>query len=230
MRDYLQQNASYWEKGYTAPNVESVVFRIVGRTLKSELNLGHKNERAVDFGCGQGATAAYLHLEGFQVQGVDISKTDISTARIRYPHIADRFQVCAPNPADNDYYGWENEVALVMAIQSLYYFSKSDFDLMIDKLYKAMSPGAILFTTMMSTKHAFYQYSKATSDPWLRETNFDGPRIRIEKYYNFFVEDREDMCSRFSMFEPIHCGEYMMQLQEGDTNNHHLTFLGRKPG
>lgn len=90
---YLLENKEYWEKGYEAPNVDHNAFRFFGRILKPEFNLPRDYEKMLDFGCGQGAAVNYLHMNGFDAQGVDISEKDIAIAKARFPHINSKFSV-----------------------------------------------------------------------------------------------------------------------------------------
>lgn len=228
MDQYLLKNKEYWEKGYNAPNVESYIFRFSGRILKPEFNLPANHERLLDFGCGQAASVNYFNSLGFDVRGCDISETDINVAKIRYPHLSNKLSVCAPDPKDNEYYGWSDGIRVVTAAQSFYYVSKADFHVMIEKIYNSMEKGGIIFATMMGTQHTYFKYSEPTDDEWLRVVNFEGRRVKMENYYIFFIKDEEDLKKKFSMFEPLHIGSYSMQLQDDETNNYHWTFVGRK--
>ena len=83
MDKYLKNNYSFWQYGYTAPNVENVIFRLHGRILKYKYKLPHVKKPTVtlDFGCGQGAIVNYFHQQGYDAYGIDISKTDIEIAK-----------------------------------------------------------------------------------------------------------------------------------------------------
>lgn len=116
--DYLSHNLKHWSKGYDASNVESYIFRFAGRVLKPEFNLPQNNEQLLDLGCGQGANVEFFNKIGFNAHGCDISDTDINVAKIRYPHISDKFSVCNTNPADNPYYGWPNNISVAVGAQS----------------------------------------------------------------------------------------------------------------
>ena len=52
MKNYLKENHSHWQSSYSAPNVESVIFRLQGRILKSQYNLPkqHQLTTMLDFG------------------------------------------------------------------------------------------------------------------------------------------------------------------------------------
>ena len=80
--NYLDKNREYWEKGYDAANVDHPVFRFYGRILKPEFHMGGNHERLVDFGCGTGSAVDFFTMHGFHASGVDISETDITTARV----------------------------------------------------------------------------------------------------------------------------------------------------
>lgn len=218
----------FWNKGYTAPNIESHIFRLSSRILKPQFNLPNNYEKLLDFGCGQGAAINYFSSLGFDARGCDLSNVDIGAAKSRYPHLADRFSVTQQNPAENPYYGWESDISVVVGVQSFYYLSKEYFGQVMEKLHSSMVPGGLFYATMMGEKHVFFEHSEPTDDEWLRCVNFSGSRQVLDNYYNFYISDEDDLKSKFSMFEPVHIGHYSMQLQENDTNNWHWTFLGRK--
>jgi 2-polyprenyl-3-methyl-5-hydroxy-6-metoxy-1,4-benzoquinol methylase len=100
--DYLAANKAYWERGYIAPNVDACVFRFYGRILKPDFGLAGSGETVVDFGCGQGAAVNFFNTQGFDAWGCDISETDISAAKIRYPHLHRKLCVVDPKPSRND--------------------------------------------------------------------------------------------------------------------------------
>ena len=39
MKSYLIKNHKLWQKSYSAPNVENVIFRLQGRILKKQYNV-----------------------------------------------------------------------------------------------------------------------------------------------------------------------------------------------
>ena len=117
---------------------------------------------------------------------------------------------------------------VVVAQQSVYYFSQRDFDVVIDKLYQAMNPGAVIYASMMGTQHTYYSHSSATDDESLRRISFSGRRFTMDDYYVNFVDSREVLLDRFKAFVPIEVGSYMLQLEANETNNWHWTFIGKK--
>ncbi|PKM94940.1 MAG: hypothetical protein CVU84_08430 [Firmicutes bacterium HGW-Firmicutes-1] len=226
--NYLSLNKNYWEKGYNAPNVDHQVFRFYGRILKPQFQLGGNFEKLVDFGCGQGAAVNYFANHGFNVKGVDISNTDISIAQARFSHIADRFCVCDPCPQNNEYYGFHEDVDVITAIQSLYYFNDEDFEACMEKLWKSMKPGGVFFATMMGEKSSeFFDNSKDAGNG-LRVVNFKNDRLEVKEYYMSFIKDEEHLIKKFSMFKPVHIGYYAAKLRSDEGDGFHYTFCGIK--
>ncbi len=225
---YLEDNKNYWEKGYTAVNVDHVMFRFYGRILKPEFKLSGNFERFVDFGCGQGAAVNYFSMQGFNARGCDISETDINIAKIRYPHIASRFDICDPDPRNNVYYGFEDSVDVVMATQSLYYFSDEDFKICMKKIYDSMRPGAVFFATMMGEQSKEFFDNSEEAEGGLRVVNFKNTRLNVENYYMSFIKDEEHLKRKFGMFKPVHVGYYAAKFREDEGDGFHYTFTGVK--
>ena len=226
---YLSANKKFWEKGYPAPNVDHHTFRFFGRILKPQFNLPRNNEKLLDFGCGSGAAVNFFYKNKFDSQGVDISVTDLSNAKVQYPHIRDKFSLCNPDPKLQPIYGTETSYSVITAFQSLYYFCKSDFEIVINKLNDQLVPGGIFFATMMGeSSKEYYNNSISTDDEWLRKVDFKNSRLNITDYYMFFVKNEDDLLKRFNIFKPIHIGYYSAKLRSDEGDGFHYTFCGMK--
>lgn len=228
MDDYLRKNSDYWQKGYVAENVESWVFRPYGRILAAELGMdGSGGEKLMDFGCGQGAAMAFFKRKGFDVYGVDISETDIAAARTLMPDIHDHFHVANLKPNEDDlFFGGGFDV--IVSIQSLYYYTNTDFDVRMKTLNNMLKPGGYVYFTMMGKKCWFYDHATEVEDG-LHRIDIETPRIKYENYYIMFADDEEDLKTKFSMFEPLHVGFYSYKTREDEGTDFHYTFFGRKP-
>lgn len=225
---YLEENYKYWNYGYHAPNVDHMVFRMFGRILKPQFGLPKNHEKLLDFGCGQGSAINFFHQNGFDVRGVDISEFDLGIAKSRYPYISQKFDLITPYPNDKHEYQ-KSKYKVITAFQSLYYFSKEDFQRTIKKLYDSLEVGGVIFATMMGTKsEEFYQNSIATDDPWLRIVDFKNDRIQVENYYMFFVESEKDLINKFDLFKPVHVGYYSAKFRNDEGDGFHWTFFGVK--
>ncbi|EWH00300.1 class I SAM-dependent methyltransferase [Halomonas sp. BC04] len=226
--NYLEKNKAYWEKGYTAVNVDHFVFRFYGRILKPQFGLGGGWERLVDFGCGQGAAVNYFRKMGFNARGVDISETDICAAKIRYPHIAQNFLLCDPSPKANDIYGFSDDVEVITAFQSLYYFSDEDFQDCMDKLYRSMRSGGVFFATMMGEGSREFFDNSTEYKGGLRVVNFRNDRLEVKDHCISFIKDEDQLKRKFKMFKPVHIGYYSEKFRSDEGGGYHFTFCGVK--
>ncbi|MDY0164432.1 class I SAM-dependent methyltransferase [Desulfobotulus sp.] len=226
---YLKSNKDYYEKGYHATNVDHPIFRFHGRILKHDFQFGNNFEKALDFGCGQGAAVNFFAQHGFNAHGVDISETDITIAKLRYPHIANRFTVCHASPSENDHYGFKDNISVVTAIQSLYLLSDTDFEICINKIYNSMHSGAIFFATMMGeNSKEFFDNSTPFKDG-LRIVNYKNHRIEVKNYYMSFIKDEQHLKEKFHLFTPLHTGYYAAKYTNDEGDAFHYTFCGLKP-
>lgn len=224
---YLQDNQRYWERGYTAPNVDSSLFRFYGRILKHDFP--HlRGSRLVDFGCGQGASVNFLHQVGFDVIGVDSSSTDIEAGRILFPHVANRLELCDIDPNKVPYYGYSENVAVVTAVQSLYYLNDEHFDACIRKIASAMVPGGVFYATMMGTRCAEFYDNSVDAGGGLRKVEFANDRVQVSDYYMSFIEDEAHLKRKFHLFRPLHIGYYAARFRNDEGDGFHYTFCGIK--
>ena len=74
-----------------------------------------------------------FNTQGYDAVGVDISKKNIKITKNRFPSISDKFKVIDSLPHLNNYYGFKENIDLVYALQSLYYFTKKIFIYVLKK-------------------------------------------------------------------------------------------------
>jgi len=227
MERYLEANRAYWQQGYEAENVESFVFRPYGRIFKADLGIdGSRGEKLLDFGCGSGAALQFFKRRGFNVYGVDISVPDIERCRRRMPDIADHFAVIDAKPrADTVFFGGDFDV--IIGIQSLYYFTATDFKTLMVSLYNQMRPGGIIYASMIGTRCWYYAHSVPHEDG-LREVRVSTPRLRFDKYYIQFTDSEDDLVQKFNLFKKLHVGYYDAKYREDEGSDFHHTFIGQK--
>lgn len=228
MEEYLLKNKEYWDKGYLAENVEEWVFRFYGRILKFEFGLdGSKGNNLLDFGCGSGATLKYFKDKGFNVYGVDISKTDIERTKALMPEIEDHFKVIDAKPVENQEYFQGVKFDVITGIQSVYYFNDTDLQVLLKSFDKMLNPGGIVYFTMMGKKCEMFFANATKCEDGLWNVTFKYPRISCKDYYVNFMT-AEEMVEKFKIFEKKHVGFYMQQYREEEPITHHHTFVGKK--
>lgn len=224
---YHQSVSNYWAAGYPATNVESWIFRPYARIFEFELGFDKtRGKRLLDFGCGQGAALNYFRQKGLDVFGVDISETDLQVCKSKMPEIAENILCIEPKPKlDDRWFGAEFD--LIVSIQTLYYLSRSDFDLRIKNLYQQLKPGGYIYVSMMGTKHWFYNHATACNDG-LHKIEIKTKRVNVQDYYLSFVHSEQEMLERFSLFKRIHLGYYDCNYREDEGSDFHYTFVGQK--
>jgi len=229
MNSLYNKTDKFWTKKYNSPNVESIVFRLQSKILKHEYNLPKKKSRLVDFGCGEGSSTNFFGTQGYEAVGLDISKISIKNAKRRYKQNKKlKFEVCKFIPNEQKIYGFENNVDVIFALQSLYYLGKEDFYELLEIFNKSLKKNGLIFATFKTPRQwEYFNNSKKTKDPWLRHVKFKNSRINID-LNQFFVKDEKDMVERMKLFKPLHIGKYTMKLLNSESDGEHLTFFGKK--
>jgi len=226
MEKYLEKNQQYWDGRYTAPNVESFIFRMYGRILRFDYGIdGSKHESVLDFGCGEGGALHFFDRQGFNCYGVDIAKNDIATAQKTLPHIAGHFRVVDPTPDPNLVFFDGVKFDVVISIQTLDFLSNSDFDKAIRCIYNNMKPGAKIYASMNGWP-MYYRNHATPAEDGLWHVKFKTERVDYDLYLNF-VKDKAEMKEKFKLFKPVYLDYYDSSFRE-EGSEFRYTFFGIK--
>lgn len=227
MNSYLDENAAYWNAvDYDRPNVDHDVFRFYGQILKADFGLtGEEGQSLLDFGCGQGAAVNFFHDQGFDAYGVDISESDLSIAASRYPELAGQLKRIEKRPKETDSF-FHGDFHVVIALQSLYYYSDSDLEARLMSLYNNMRDGGVFYASMVGQRHGMYGDSIPAGDG-LRKVDL---RDSDHQVYVNFTADEAELREKFNMFDGRHVGFYTHRLRSDWYENYHHTFVGVKDG
>lgn len=235
MPEYLDSNTAYWQQGlFDAPNPESCVFRTYGRILKHDFGLdGSGRENLLDFGCGPGGNTKFYHDKGFTVYGVDLSRIDIARCQERMPEVAGHFKVVEPKPHRSDVFFPGVTFKVVVAIQSLYYYSDSDLEERMMSIYDQMEPGGVFFATMMGSSCWYHDQSEPAEDGLRlvrldRTTDKGREGLQTTTHYVNFTDDANHLARKFHMFKRCHIGFYDYRYREDEGSELHWTFFGQK--
>jgi SAM-dependent methyltransferase len=224
MTEYLNTNAEYWDGRYDAPNVENFIFRMYGRILRHDYGIdGSNHERVLDFGCGQGGALAYFDRLGFNCYGVDIAKNDVAVAQKRMPHIANQLKIISPTPQEGRYF--DEDMDVVISIQTLDFLSNTDFARVLQNLYDNMRPGAKIYASMNGWQMYYRQHAKYADDG-LWHVKFNNGRVDYDLYLNF-VKDKDEMREKFGLFKPVYIDYYDSSFRE-EGSEFRYTFFGIK--
>ncbi len=77
--EFYRKGEVFWDKGAPAP------------AMKQYLERNAVRGRALVPGCGRGHEVALAVEHGLDATGLDIAPTGVAEARVRYPHLAERF-------------------------------------------------------------------------------------------------------------------------------------------
>jgi len=218
---YLDETVAYWSRGYDAENVDAPAFRFYGRILKP---FGPREGKFLDFGCGAGAGLRFFLSKEYDAYGVDISATDLATARDRDPEHADRYLQIDPIPKPDDvWFGGNFDV--IMSVQVLYLMGADDMQTRLKSLHAQLKPDGLFYATMMGSKSWWY----SVSEPYEHGMR----RVELPESHGggatgvVFTESEEQLLERFSMFEPLHVGFYSEKFRSDEGPGFHYTFVGR---
>ena len=225
MDNYATSNAVYWQGRYNAPNVESFIFRFYGRILKHDYGIdGSGGEKILDFGCGEGAALRYFDSMGFNCYGVDIAKNDLETARASMPNHAENIKLISPVPEAGIRYA-DDDVDIVISIQTLDFLSDSDFKKVIQNIYDNMKPGAKIYASFNGWSMYYRNHATYAGDG-LWHVKFDNGRVDYDVYLNF-VKGKDELREKFSLFKPIYLDYYDSSFRE-EGSELRYTFFGIK--
>jgi len=212
-----------YEGGYGLQYPDGHIIRIFERILKYELGVTTGN--LLDFGCGNGVHSKYFMSKGFQCYGVDIAKEAICQAKT-FMH--EKAVLIKPNQSLKEIFQ-PDYFDVVLANQSLYYMDDADMSNCIKELYTFTKPGGICIFTMMSARNCYNGLIEETYDNGLSKVVLRN-RLTETTYINF-IENEEQLKSKFSPFQMLRIGYYDFGFISEDPeegSSHHFIFIGKK--
>ena len=203
--DSIRVNSNEWLRPYHAPNVQSEIFRWYGQLGKSifEERASKSKLVSLDYGCGEGATTNYFQTQGFDAFGIDINQNSLDIAQTRYPSLKNKLFVV---PFELEILPFNHiSFDLVTARNVLYYLPPQTLANTLSILAKNMSPGGILYTTMMRSGGYYYQNSTPLENG-MRRVKFKNSRL-VRETDIFFVHNETELVSLFTNFNLIELGQ-----------------------
>ena len=224
MIDSTQFNSSIWQENYSAPNVESWVFRWWNRVGKQSVIQSQKSNSqhpaSLDHGCGQGTAVNFFHNQGFDAYGVDVSNMAISEGKEMYPEITEKlFEI---DPLLENFSLSNKKFSLITSIQTMYYLSPDDREIVMARLKDLSMPKAVFYLTMMTSVGTYFDNS-VELDNGMRHVKFTDDRISVDQHI-CFVKDENHFSQMFPMLEIIEIGQYLQSFRRSDFN-HECTHL-----
>ncbi len=143
------------------------------------------------------------------------------------PDIKDNFLLVEPKPfRDKGFFNVNFDV--IIAIQSLYYFSDEDLNECLLSLYNQMNKGGVIYATMIgSGSEQFFNNSSDAGDG-IRKVSYKTTRHTVKEHFINFVQSKEELVKKFSLFKKLHVGYYVEKYREDESAAIHYSFVGRK--
>lgn len=217
-----QFDQSYADKSYSIDSVYDHIIRIRHRYLSD------KSGRLFDHGFGNGVNAIYFEQEGFDVYGVDVSKSAKDLIDGLFPESKDHYSQIGVTqvafPFEDDFFDVVVSNQVIYFIPDLEQIKKT-----LKELYRILKPGGkLVMTTMVENNCYFTDYSDSTKiDQGVVEVTVKG---RIERNFNIFKFKNADSFAELIMqagFEVDHLGYFDFGLMDTSCAKHHIV-LARK--
>lgn len=217
-----------YAKGYGIQYPEGHVIRFYERICAYELGL--KNAKVFDFGCGNGTHAKYFMQKGFEVYGVDIISQAITMAQ---EVMGSKAKLIKPNQSLKGLFDSERESIkfdIVFANQSLYYLDDEHLRKCVNELYEMTTPGGICFFTMMSRQNGYVKHISQELEGGMSEITLSG-RLNEQSYIHF-IDNTKELEAVFAPFKTLYIGDYnafyLYEPYSLEGSGHHYIFIGKK--
>lgn len=134
-----------------------------------------KGSTVLDLGCGSGYITNYLFSLNMNVVGIDFSKEMIKIAKKNYP----KLEFLLADFVDIENYFGENSVDGLIAIYSLYFIPREQFNSMLNSLSKILKDeGIFLFVTQIGKNEDF------VTTPLMKENG-----LSDKLYVNYYIKE-----------------------------------------
>lgn len=230
MEKVIRENEKAWQMTYETSSFgnkypSSYLVSLFHRVIKKNLPVKNKI-KVLDFGCSLGANAKFISdMQGYEVYGIDVSPDAITYCIEEVGFSKDHFCCCnvlKDNISLKELFG---EIDLIIASEVLYYFAKSDLDILLAKFKECLCDGGIIYADMPTLNHGAYrEYAqKIPNEEGMIEVKSTGS---VEQtLWVRLVKDKDDMRNIFHEFDEI---ATLRTLEEIEGENEEIHFVGRK--
>lgn len=171
--------------------------------------------KVLDLGCGSGYITNYLHNQNLNSIGLDFSQEMINIARTKYPNI----DFLLADFVNIDKYFDENSIDGLIAIYSLYFVPKEQFESVLMALSRVLkSDGKFLFVTQIGDGEDFI------TTPLMKENNIDK-----KLYVNYYKqEELETILNRCNFEIEYLKSKYDYDEKEVSNGGRHIVLVKNK--
>lgn len=224
-KNSLAWSKVYEETGFGNKYPTDGLVSLYHHFMKPELKQLERPAKVLDFGCSHGANARFFEDLGCEVYGIDISSDAIAYCIREQGFDKDKFASCDVLKEDLSIEEMFGTFDLVIASECLYYFSKTDFDKLLQKFYDCMNPGAVIYGNMHTWNHDLYRKYQAAGANEEGLTEIPASGTAALPMWVRIVEDKEEMRKIFGIFQEIVTKRSSLELE---TDTETLHYIGKK--
>jgi len=216
----MAKNVSAWEEAYRS--VESLWGLKPDHVLVEYASLVPKGA-VLDLGVGEGRNALFFARMGFEVKGIDISRTavDRCVERARDANLRVKAEVGDLREVEVP----RRRYSLVIAAWILNFFKKPEAEEIVGKMKNGLKKGGFVYVAMFSLDDPGYARAEKALKA-VEENTFYSPTR--DSFVHYFT--REEVLSLFGGFDVIYCVEGTgLDLDHGEPHYHgSIMYMGKK--
>ena len=177
----------------------------------------------LDFGIGEGRNSLPFAMNGFNIDGVDISGTAIHRCEENFN--SRKLSANLTLSDVRDFAIEKKKYTLITAANVLNFFCQADINELIEKIKLGIREVGVIYFSVFSTLEPTYKFLKENKREFEKNTFYCDEK---NVYTHFFT--KEELLNYFSDFELISCCEGLEFDNEKDNPHYHgiIEFLVRK--
>lgn len=217
----MENKLNTWEKAYR--NTESLWVVKPDHILRTNVSLvpeGH----VLDLGIGGGRNALFFAKMGYEVEGVDISKTAIERCieRARDANLTVKAEVQDLREIDIP----QERYSLIIAASVLNFFKKIEVEELVEKMKQGLKNDGLVYISVFSPDDPGYERARKNKLEEIEKNTFYSPKRKT--FIHFF--SKEEILTFFAGFKVIYYDEGTgLDLWHGKPHYHgFISYMGQK--
>jgi SAM-dependent methyltransferase len=180
--------------------------------------------KALDLGIGEGRNAFFLARNGFEVEGIDLSREAIRKCN-KLAQI-ERLPVRAEVADIRGFSIPEEAYTCIVCAYVLPFLKRSEAEGLIGRIKAGLAPGGVAYVSAFTTEDPRYQRCRERGLPEVEPNTFFSPRFKT----HFFYLSKGELKRLFDDLELLSYVEgYSLDLAHGDPHHHGwASILARK--
>lgn len=162
--------------------------------------------QAIDIGAGNGHNSIFLAQNGFTVEAIDTN--DLKIKALESEAEKSGLKIDAKNVDVRKFDFSQKQYNLILAIQSLVFIKKSEFQEIANKIKNALNPNGIIILSSFTTDDDSFKRFKQTS-PEVEENTFQTNNTK--QYWQFFKKNELEQYFKEGDFDILFYKEQVIQ-------------------